>query len=200
MFAVCGGGVREGTMPLVQFSASFQSFPLLPTSKLGLSCADSQVGGFVYVLWPLWVSPMNSPVRLGVSPTASTLAGFSARSFESLFPLTETLSCMVCLTPQLFHLIYLHTNVGLPTTPATALLRWWVLSATPTGLDECFFFNSMVVGLPYRSIFWQFWLFFVFKFVVFFLLVVWGGKVYVPMYPSGLEVLLIFFLICIKRL
>ena len=36
----------------------------------------------------------------------------------------------------------------------------------PTGLDECFFFNSLVVGFPYSSIFCQFWLFFVFKFVV----------------------------------
>ena len=33
------------------------------------------------------------------------------------------------------------------------------ISASPTILDECFFFNSLVVGLPYSSIFWQFWLF-----------------------------------------
>ena len=33
-------------------------------------------------------------------------------------------------------------------------------------LVECFFFNSLVVGLPYSLIFCQFWLFFVFKFVV----------------------------------
>ena len=37
------------------------------------------------------------------------------------------------------------------------------VSATPTGLDECFFFISLVVGLPCGSIFCQFWLFFVFK-------------------------------------
>ena len=34
------------------------------------------------------------------------------------------------------------------------------VSAPPTGLDECFFFNSLVVGLPYSLIFCQFWLFF----------------------------------------
>ena len=39
-------------------------------------------------------------------------------------------------------------------------------SSPPMGLDECFFFKSSVVGLPYSSIFWQFWMFFVFKFVV----------------------------------
>ena len=37
------------------------------------------------------------------------------------------------------------------------------VSAPPTGLDECFFFISLVVRLPYSSIFCQFWLFFVFK-------------------------------------
>ena len=50
--------------------------------------------------------------------------------------------------------------------PAAALPR--VLSARlsgsalPTGLGECFFFISLVVRLPYSSIFCQFWLF-VFK-------------------------------------
>ena len=51
--------------------------------------------------------------------------------------------------------------------PATTLLRvlsaWLPVSAPPTGLDECFFFISLVVGLPYSLIFCQFWLFFVFK-------------------------------------
>ena len=32
--------------------AGFQSLPQLPTSKLGFSGADYQVGGFVYVLGP----------------------------------------------------------------------------------------------------------------------------------------------------
>ena len=36
-----GGEVREGTMSLAQLSAGFQSLPLLPTSKLGPSGADS---------------------------------------------------------------------------------------------------------------------------------------------------------------
>ena len=34
-------------MPLALLSAGFQSLPLLPTSKLGPSGADSQVGGLV---------------------------------------------------------------------------------------------------------------------------------------------------------
>ena len=32
------------------------------------------------------------------------------------------------------------------------------VSSPPTGLDECFFFNSLVVRLTYSLIFWQFWL------------------------------------------
>ena len=54
--------------------------------------------------------------------------------------------------------------------------------------DECLFFNSLVVGFPYSSIFWQVWLYFVLKFVIILLLTVQGGKVYLPMPPSWLEV------------
>ena len=86
--------------------------------------------------------------------------------------------------------VYLCANVGLQGLPATTLwglpdAAWpapfhnrWVhqpppcqessppplpVSAPPTSLDECFFFISLVVELPYSSIFCQFWLFFVFK-------------------------------------
>ena len=45
--AVCGGGVREGTMLLAPLSDGFQSLPPLPTIKLGPSGADSRVGAFV---------------------------------------------------------------------------------------------------------------------------------------------------------
>ena len=43
-------------MALAWLSASFQSVPLLPTSKLGPSGADSQVCRLVYVLGPLGLS------------------------------------------------------------------------------------------------------------------------------------------------
>ena len=65
----------------------------------------------------------------------------------------------------------------------SSLPRLPVLSP-PTDLDECFFFNSLVVRLPYSSVFWQLWLFFVFKFVVVLLFVVQGGKVYLSTYAS----------------
>ena len=50
--AVCGVRVQEGAMQLALLSAGFQSLPLLPTIKLGLSGAGSQEGGFVYILGP----------------------------------------------------------------------------------------------------------------------------------------------------
>ena len=42
------------------------------------------------------------------------------------------------------------------------------LPLPPASLDECFFLNSLVVGLPYSLIFCQCWLFFVFKLLSFF--------------------------------
>ena len=89
---------------------------------------------------------------------------FSVRGFEALFPSTGTPGCVVYLTPQLFLPVYLHMTVGPPSVQATAssgppattlppvLSTWLPISAPPT----CFFFNSMVVGLPYSSIFCQF--------------------------------------------
>ena len=86
--AACGEGVREGTIALAPLSAVFQSLPPLPTIKLGPSGADSQVGGWACACFqPLWVSPMNSSVRLGVSPAAaSTPTGVFNQWFEALFP------------------------------------------------------------------------------------------------------------------
>ena len=74
---------------------------------------------------------MNSPVRLGVPPAASTPTGVFNERFEALFPRAGTLACAVCLAPQLFLPVYLHTNVGPPglqsaaslSPPATALLQ-----------------------------------------------------------------------------
>ena len=66
------------------------------------------------------------------------------------------------------------------------------ISTPPTSLDECFFFNSLVVRLPYGLTFWQLWLFLFFKLVVILLLVVQGSAVYLCMPPSCLEALELF--------
>ena len=58
----------------------------------GWACACSR---------PLWVSPMTSPVRLGVSPAAapSPLGVFTQRC-EALFCRTGALGCAVCFSPH----------------------------------------------------------------------------------------------------
>ena len=94
---------------------------------------------------------------------------------------------MVCFAPPPYLPVYLSSNVGLQGLLAAALFAplhnpppHWVrqpqpccesspprlpvsVFAPPTGVGECFFFISLVVGLPCSSIFCQFWLFFVFK-------------------------------------
>ena len=121
------------------------------------------MGGFVCILGPCGFLQQTLLWGWEFFPLPQATQVFSLRGFEALFPQAVTLGCLVYLTPQLFFLVYLHTNVG-PSCPPVAGLPWILsiqlpVSAPPTGLDECFFFNSLVVGLPYSSIFWQFWLF-----------------------------------------
>ena len=90
--------------------------------------------------------------EVGVSPgVASTPTGVFSLWFETLFPRTGALGCVV--SPHVCQLRPCHTSSP-PQLP---------ISAPPTRLNECFFFYSLVVRLPYSLIFCQFWLFFVFK-------------------------------------
>ena len=108
-------------------------------------------------------------MRLGVSSTAaSTPIGVYNQRFEALFPCTGTLGCVVChpvhqllpRQPAAPLPILLHNPpphwVRQPPPCSESSLPWLPPSAPPTGLDECFFFISLVVGLPYSSIFCQF--------------------------------------------
>ena len=106
---------------------------------------------------PLWVCPMTSPVRLGVSPAdASTPTGVLNQWCEALFPKLEpwvaqsvARSTSCCLASQL--------QLCPPRSPLHNLPPRWVcqpppchkssllglpISAPPTVLDECFFFIS----------------------------------------------------------
>ena len=144
--AVCGGQIREGTMLLAQLSASFQSLPLLPTIKLSPSGADSQVSGFVYILGPCG-SPQHTLLwGWEFLPPSQPSQVFIARAFEVLFPCTGALGCVVCLAPQLFLPVYLHTNVGSPGPAATALP--WVLSIPAAHLHPLLLVWINVSSLP----------------------------------------------------
>ena len=185
-------------MPLAQLSASFQSLPLLPTKNLDPSGADSQVGGFVYILGPCGSSKELSCESGSFSCCHNPYSFYSQRFWGFLFPHWNP--GLQCLVPQLFLLVYLHANVGLPGPPAATwptqssihhlvehpfcpgcpsppLLPVWmnVSSLIPWLLD----FHSLISC--------HFWLIFVFKFVVVLLLVVQGEKVYLPTPPSWPE-------------
>ena len=69
--------------------------------------------------------------------------------------LVGSASCsLACPIPQS------STSLGVPAAALLQILSAWLpVSAPPTGLDECFFFISLVVRLPYSLIFCQFWLF-----------------------------------------
>ena len=118
-------------------------------------------------------------MRLGVSPAATTTpTGIFNQRFEALFPGAGALGYAVRLRSPLFIPVYLCANmgpqgllvVGLPApfvphsaslgpAMATRVLSAPVLvSAPPTGLDECLFFYFLGVGPPCRSILCQFWL------------------------------------------
>ena len=156
MWCCMWGRGREGTMALALLCAVFQSLPPLPTSKVHPSGADSCVFGFVYVLGPC--GSLQWPLLWGweflpLPPQPPRV--FSVRGLRLYFPV-GALGCASCSfahpAPQST------TSLGLA---AATLL--WALFIPPTGLDACFFFNSLVVGLPYSLIFCQFWLCFVFK-------------------------------------
>ena len=126
----------------------------------------------------LWISPMNAPIRLGVSLTTATPIGLYNQRFLRLsFSALEPWVAWCVLLPSVPLGILIHTQMwdhrplpcllGPPVTTVPCVLSTPVACLLPpTSLYECFFFNYVVVGLPYSLIFWQFWVFFVFKFVV----------------------------------
>ena len=172
-------------MALAPLSARFQSFPLLPTIKLGPSSADFQVGELVQALGPC--GSLQRPVLWGwefllLLPQSPGL--FSIRGLKLHLPALEPWVAWSASLPAICPSLSVRECGAWAVLAATlsALLQnpppHWVhqpppcwessppqlpISAPPTGLDECFFFISLVFRLPYSSTFCQFWLFFVFK-------------------------------------
>ena len=104
-------------MALAPVCAGFRLLSLLPIIKLGPSGADSQMGGLVYVLGPCGSLQQLSCEAGSFSCCFNPHRFLKPGVFEALFPGARTLGCVGCLTPLLFHLVYLHTNVGLPGLP-----------------------------------------------------------------------------------
>ena len=89
---------------------------------------------------------------------------FSVRGLRLYFP--ELVPWVVGLSRSpVVPPVYLHVNVGPPVLQPPCCLESSLPGclSPPLLLSGCFFFISLVVGLPYSSIFCQFCLFFVFK-------------------------------------
>ena len=158
-------------MALAPLSASFQSLPPVPTIKLGPSGADFQVGGLVHTLGPcgsLWQRLLWGREFLLLPPQPSRV--FSIRGLRLYCPVLEPWVARSALLPRhssrsiyarqcgvvgsaswrtacRFHNpppCRLHQSLPCQESSPPRL----PVSAPPTGLDECFFFISLVVRLP----------------------------------------------------
>ena len=80
---VCGEGVREKTMLLAWLLLLSITCPTTHNQTEPFWCRFQD--GWVCVhSGTLWVSPMNSPLRLGVYPSATTPIGFYSQRFWGL--------------------------------------------------------------------------------------------------------------------
>ena len=119
-------------LPDFSHSLSYPQSNLAPQVLIPkwLGCAHSR---------PLWVSPPNSLVRLGISPAdSSTPMGVFNQRFEALFPCSGALAYAVCFTPPPFVSVYLCTNVGpRGATPHSACPVLYHSEFGPLGLSVC---------------------------------------------------------------
>ena len=183
-----GEGSEREQCHLFGHSLSFSHFPSFPQTNWALLVLIPRWVDSSMSRTP-WVSPINSPVRQGVSPATATSIGFYSQRFwvfsflhwnpwfRGLFHspvVPPCLSTRGCGTSHEVH------QLALPHVLSP------LFSVPPTRLDECFF-NSLVVGLPRHLIFWQVWLIFVFKLVVVLLFVVRGSEAFLAIPPSWLE-------------
>ena len=122
-----------------------QTGPLSCWFPSGWACAHSR---------PLWVSPMTSPVKLGVSPAAApTPTGAFNQRFEALFPRAGALGYAACFAPRRLSRFICAQMWGLGVLPATlslalsAYLRECGATGSSSGQTAC----------PFRPILHQSW-------------------------------------------
>ena len=124
-----GQGPEREQCCLLGSRPAFSYSPTPIYKQMGPSGADSQVDGFVYILGPC--GSLQQAVLQGWEflPPPQVPQVFTVKGIEAFFPCAGTLGCTVCLASQLFLSIYLHTDVGPPSLPATTLTC--ILSAPP---------------------------------------------------------------------
>ena len=162
-----GEGDWERKCDLLSSQPAFSYFLYYPQANWVLLVLIPR-GWFCVHSRTLCISPTNSPVRLGVSPPASTPTGFYSQRFWGFISLhwnpglhgqshspvvlsgLSTHKCGTAWSPS----CCLAKSPLHPGCQSLPLLLVW--------MNQSFFFNSLAVGLPYSLIFWQFWLFFLF--------------------------------------
>ena len=170
---------------LLSFCPSFSNFPQLPHGDCALSSADSHVGGLLYILGSCWSLQRTLLWGWEFFPPPQLPQIFTARGFWGLISLCwnpglHGLSCSSVVPPSLST-----HECGIPGLPPAA--TWpHILSAPPTSLDKCFFFNSLVVRLPCSLILRQYWLFLFLNWLLSFFLLCKGAE-RIPTPPSWLE-------------
>ena len=100
----------------------------------------------------------------------------SLPSCSSWFICRQMWDCLLCHPPPC-------PLVHQPLTCHTSSPPQLPIFTPPNSLDECFFFNFLVVRLPYSLIFWQFWVYFLLRLVVIILMVVQGGDAFLLIPP-----------------
>ena len=91
-----GEGSKREQWRLLHSLLIFSHFPRYAQSNWALLVLIFPDGWVCIRSRPLWVSPTNSPVRLGVSPAAaSTPTGVFNQGFEALFFCVGALGCLV---------------------------------------------------------------------------------------------------------
>ena len=139
-------------MLLAWLSASFQSLPLLHTSKLGPTGAGFWVGGFVYILGPCGSLQLTLLRGWSCSHHCNSHRFFHSEVLRLYFPvLVPWVSRSVSL-PSSFSWFICTLMWDRPVLQPGPCCKssppWLPVSTPPTGLDECFFINSLVVRLP----------------------------------------------------
>ena len=92
--------VQEGIMLLARLLAGFQSLTSLLTSKLGPSVANSQVGGFVYILGPCGFLQWTLLWGWEFLLLPQSLQVFTAWGFKASFSHAGTLGFTVVSLPS----------------------------------------------------------------------------------------------------
>ena len=146
--AVCGGGSEKEQCCLLCSRPAFSHLPCFPQANCVLSGADFLVGG-----WLNSLTLTDSPIRLKVSAAAATPKGFIQPEVLKLyFPVLEpwvawSVSLPSC-SSRFIRMQVWDRRVCQPLSCCTSSPPGLPVSTLPIHLNECFFFNPLVVKTP----------------------------------------------------